>query len=797
MTSSTAPLTDPRPRACLQRPANALKEMLENSLDAGATQIIVTVKDGGKALLQIQDNGHGIRKEDLPVLCERHTTSKLRSFEDLEGIQTLGFRGEALASISHVANLTVTTMTAGQPHGWRVAYSDGIMDLAGPKPAAANRGTLISVECLFANIPLRRKALKSAAEENRCLLEIMGAYAVYKAGVSMTCKRQGEARSDLHTLAGASRLDNIRAVFGAAVSKHVLPLELTCGDGAAGAGPGEAADAGVHCEVEGYISNADFSGKRTQMVLFINGRSVECTALKRALEATYAAVLPKAAKPFIFLEVRLPGSHVDVNVHPTKKEVGFLHQEELIEAVRAAVEEKLLSTNSKRMYAQMLLPGAPLAGGPADAEAQPAYHRPDKLVRTDHKAQTLHAFLGSGGTSGATHQQVAMAAPEARMEQQRGAIGAAHGEAPCAAEGMQDGVTPEQVHTVEPATAAAVAAAMDAPTGRRRISATVNSSTGGFELMPTPMEIAGATRAGLPLPASEHQRQAQFRAPLRQQRDAGSSSNLAAVHALLTEAESRPHAGLYTILRSYTFVGMAHAGLAFVQHGTRLYLLDVQRLSADMFYQQVLRRFGTFRRIQIRPPLLLEGLVLAALEAQEVLGRWHDATETGTKHEVAGLLLQLLRQKAGMLSEYFSIDITEDGCLASLPQLIEQYVPRMDRLPAFVLALGQDVEWTEEKACFQGLAQALAELYCVQPTIAEAVAEARGREDDICVEGDCAAQCKHSTPTGEQRQQEWTLQHVLLPALRLFLVPSRQRASDGSVVELTRLETLYRIFERC
>ncbi|KAL4439671.1 hypothetical protein ABPG75_002672 [Micractinium tetrahymenae] len=677
----------------IQRPANALKEMLENSLDAGATQIIVTVKDGGKALLQIQDNGHGIRKEDLPVLCKRHTTSKLRSFEDLEGIQTLGFRGEALASISHVAHLTVTTMTAGQPHGWRVAYSDGIMELAGPKPAAANRGTLISVESLFANIPLRRKALKSTAEENRCLLEIMGAYAVYKAGVSMTCKRQGEARSDLHTPAGASRLDNIRAVFGAAVSKHVLPLELTCGDGAAGAGPGEVADAGVHW----YISNADFSGKRTQMVLFINGRSVECTALKRALEATYAAVLPKAAKPFIFLEVRLPGSHVDVNVHPTKKEVGFLHQEELIEAVRAAVEEKLLSTNSKRMYAQMLLPGAPLAVGPADAEAQPAYHRPDKLVRTDHKAQTLHAFLGSGGTSGATHQQ----------------------------------------------------------------------------------------------------RQAQFTAPVRQQHDAGSSSDLAAVHALLTEAESRPHAGLHTILRSYTFVGMADAGLAFVQHGTRLYLLDVQRLSTDMFYQQVLRRFGTFRRIQIRPPLLLEGLVLAALEAQEVLGRWHDATETGTKHEVAGLLLQLLRQKAGMLSEYFGIDITEDGCLASLPQLIEQYVPRMDRLPAFVLALGQDVEWTEEKACFQGLAQALAELYCVQPTIAEAVAEARGREDDICVEGDCAPQCKHSTPTGEQRQQEWTLQHVLLPALRLFLVPSRQRASDGSVMELTRLETLYRIFERC
>ncbi|EFN50802.1 hypothetical protein CHLNCDRAFT_28710, partial [Chlorella variabilis] len=197
----------------LQRPASALKEMLENSLDAGATQIIVTVKDGGKALLQIQDNGHGIRKDDLPILCQRHTTSKLREFEDLLGIQTLGFRGEALASISFVARLSVTTMTEGAVHGWRASYTDGVLEAPGPRPTAANRGTLISVEDLFWNVPLRKKALKGVGEEYRHILDVMGRYAVYKAGVSLTCKRQGEARSDLHTLAGASRLDCIRCVW--------------------------------------------------------------------------------------------------------------------------------------------------------------------------------------------------------------------------------------------------------------------------------------------------------------------------------------------------------------------------------------------------------------------------------------------------------------------------------------------------------------------------------------------------------------------------------------------------------
>ncbi|PSC74702.1 DNA mismatch repair Mlh1 [Micractinium conductrix] len=207
----------------------------------------------------------------------------------------------------------------------------------------------------------------------------------------MTCKRQGEARSDLHTLAGASRLDNIRVVFGAAVSKSVLPLDVVCGSGAEGSGDG------VHCEVEGYISSADYSGKKTHMVLFINGRSVECKPLKRALETTYAAVLPKAAKPFIFLEMRLPGKHVDVNVHPTKQEVGFLHQEHLIEAIRAAVEDKLLTSNAKRTYAQALLPGASLVGE-APKELVSSYYRPEKLVRTDAKAQTLHAFLVDDAT---------------------------------------------------------------------------------------------------------------------------------------------------------------------------------------------------------------------------------------------------------------------------------------------------------------------------------------------------------------------------------------------------------------
>jgi DNA mismatch repair protein MLH1 len=130
----------------IQRPASALKEMIENSIDAGAKHITVVVKEGGLKLLQIQDDGHGVRFEDLPLLCQRHATSKLRHYEDLETIGTLGFRGEALASISYVAHMTVTTMTYGLQHGYRVQYRDGEIVPPGPKPIAAVKGTSITAE---------------------------------------------------------------------------------------------------------------------------------------------------------------------------------------------------------------------------------------------------------------------------------------------------------------------------------------------------------------------------------------------------------------------------------------------------------------------------------------------------------------------------------------------------------------------------------------------------------------------------------------------------------------------------
>jgi DNA mismatch repair protein MLH1 len=184
----------------IQRPFNALKELIENSLDAGSTVINVQIKEGGLKLIHITDNGCGIEKEDLKIVCERFTTSKLKEFEDLKSINTFGFRGEALASISHVSRLSIITKTATSPCAFKASYSDGKLIGDGIKPtAAASKGTQIIVEDLFYNSSIRRNALRSGSEEFAKIYEVVSRYAIHNYHSSFFLKRIGESTSDLKT----------------------------------------------------------------------------------------------------------------------------------------------------------------------------------------------------------------------------------------------------------------------------------------------------------------------------------------------------------------------------------------------------------------------------------------------------------------------------------------------------------------------------------------------------------------------------------------------------------------------
>ncbi|XP_028110088.1 DNA mismatch repair protein MLH1-like [Camellia sinensis] len=172
----------------IQRPVSAVKELIENSLDADSTSINVVVKDGGLKLIQVSDDGHGIRYEDLPILCERHTTSKLCKFEDLQSIKSMGFRGEALASMTYVGHVTVTTITKGLLHGYRVSYRDGVMEHE-PKACAAVKGTQIMIENLFYNMTARRKTLQNSADDYPKIVDLLSRFAIHHINVSFSCRK--------------------------------------------------------------------------------------------------------------------------------------------------------------------------------------------------------------------------------------------------------------------------------------------------------------------------------------------------------------------------------------------------------------------------------------------------------------------------------------------------------------------------------------------------------------------------------------------------------------------------------
>ncbi|KAL3286344.1 hypothetical protein HHI36_000852 [Cryptolaemus montrouzieri] len=364
----------------IQRPSNALKELIENSLDAKSTNIQISVKNGGLKLLQIQDNGTGIRKDNFDIVCERFTTSKLEKFEDLSSIATYGFRGEALASISHIAHLTITSKTSDEICAYVGSYIDGKLQ-GPPKPIAGNQGTIITVEDLFYNMFVRKKALRSPAEEYQKISEVVSKYAIHNANVSFSLKKSGE-NNDIRTPLNSNHVENIRIIYGNLIARELI--QFSCENDALG------------FKANGFVTNVNYSSKKMMFLLFINHRLVDCQNLKKCIDLVYATYLPKNSHPFVYMSLEMNPSYVDVNVHPTKHEVHFLNEEQVVEAVVTALETKLLGSNNSRVfYTQAKLPGVQTEPVITDKDKQNKTINPKDLVRTDSKEQKLDKFFGA------------------------------------------------------------------------------------------------------------------------------------------------------------------------------------------------------------------------------------------------------------------------------------------------------------------------------------------------------------------------------------------------------------------
>ncbi|KAL3234847.1 DNA mismatch repair protein MLH1 [Nakaseomyces bracarensis] len=705
-------------------PVNVLKEMMENSIDAGATMLDILVRDGGIKLLQISDNGSGIQKEDLPLLCERFATSKLTNFQDLENIATYGFRGEALASISHIARLSVTTKTADEQCAWKVGYKEGEM-LENPKPIAGKDGTTILVEDLFYNIPSRLRALRSPNEEYTRILDVVGRYGIHSKGIGLSCKKFGDSNYTITLKPNFSTVDRIRSIYGNNVASNTIAFEMKPND-----------DLGL-IEVNGYISTPNLNAKKSiQPIFFINNRLVTCDPLRRAIYNVYSNYIQKGNRPFIYLNISIHPPSVDVNVHPTKREVRFLNQDEIIDEITMQIHSELSKIDTSRTFKKSIVMPKPISDdttsgrfsqpqtysssqGTSSSQVNPKRYE-NKLVRIDSSQSKITSFLKSSQYNPAERLSVKPAKPSQDLF-----VNEDHSENEEIREEMQD-----EAETSE--NVAAESIKLSEPT--RIISDT------GYTVVPKNRVTV----------------------------------NLTSIQNLRNRVDNSAHRELTDIFANSNFIGIVdfNRRLLTMQYDLKLFLVDYGSICNELFYQIGLTDFANFGKIYLEAEdesdtaitKLLEMFDLDQSKSSDILNQIYDMRE--------------------MLDEYFSVEIVKNSkgevTIKSIPLLLKGYIPPLSKLPLFLYRLGTTVNWEIEEDCLAGILKQIALFY-----IPEVILDENTQQD----EGMMITNAQKTEQIGNQ------LEHILFPCIkRRFLAPSSLLTE---VLEIANLPGLYKVFERC
>ncbi len=309
----------------VERPASIVKELIENALDAGATQIEIRIEQGGSTLIEVSDNGSGIHPDDLPLALLRHATSKIHSAEQLAAIETLGFRGEALASIAAISRLSLASSQRDDGIGLEVWLERDTAPQV--KPIAQPRGTRVAVRDLFYNVPARRKFLKTVSTEFSHIEEVIRRVALFHFEVGFRLSHQNQVRLDLPIAdEGRARLQRVKKILGHAFADSALWFEAETLTGT----------------VAGWLGHpAQARGQADQQYLYVNGRVVRDRTVSHALRMAYDGVLHGQKHPSFLLFLTVAADQVDVNVHPTKHEVRFVAGREVHEFVRHHARQAL------------------------------------------------------------------------------------------------------------------------------------------------------------------------------------------------------------------------------------------------------------------------------------------------------------------------------------------------------------------------------------------------------------------------------------------------------------------------
>ncbi|CAH8507859.1 unnamed protein product [Schistosoma guineensis] len=850
----------------IQRPVNAIKELLENSIDAGSTMIKITVKDGGLKLIQVQDNGCGIHQSDLPILCERFTTSKLKEFSDLSKISTFGFRGEALSSLSHVALVTVTTRTANQNCAFKVKYRAGVAE-SKPVPCAGNPGTTIVAENLFYNAPIRKSALKNGREELSKVTDVVAQYAIHYAQQcgfhlhSESATGKSSIEQDLRTSAGWSRMDAIRAVIGSSIEQNLISFTSSqCSSS-------ESTRLAIErygLRYEGLLTapNQVSSGcsPSLKLNLFINNRLVSCTPIKRIVECAYSSVISRglSSNPidqhqailttkksfkvstnsnimyksstfnslYVYLNIQLPAHTLDVNVHPTKAEVNFLHEDEIVNGLQDAIEQALLSSAQIQTFIRNCLPTPITFKNPKDLNihndqsidnnlkdlhSSQVVYRPNEKVRIDLREQQLERFLSPQSNymnnndnniacsklkrihNNSLKKSIGEMSPDIEVDsdeadeilksnllQENGSLNYD--------EFDWNKATTEESHLFHDQKEKDSDENEVTTTAQNHLKSYTNNNA---TIDSTDTTVSLTSRPIIKTDASLSSQNTTTNGLLSKSNTLLTYSNndmiesvsskprhrtvyLMSILALKRNLECDLDQSIKTTLRSCKFIGFIDETRCLAQHHTELLLIRLKPLSQALFYQLLLTNFGNHGEIILREPALLADLLSIGHEYLRKSSRYLSNISSA---EFVKKATATLVQHASMLWDYFSIKITTDSngnqVLTGIPLIIADYIPELNQLPIYVTKLATQVSWSVESVCFENICCITANFYAVSSSsLFDDCSSLPISSSESII--DDKSDKENTVSSSSLSPREWMIQHILWPILCSSLLPSRR-----------------------
>lgn len=357
----------------VERPASVVKELVENSIDAGSSRISIDLGNAGRDLVQVVDNGVGMNLEEMRIALQRHSTSKIDSFSDLEEITTLGFRGEALPSIAAVSRLEILSRSAEQDTAGRITVRGG--QVTSEEETARSVGTTVIVRDLFFNTPARKRFLKTKGTELRRAMQVVTEIALSNPAVSFLVRHDGKCL--LECEATDNLLERVACIFSNEQVRGMIPLKLTESE----------------TEVHGLISRPeDIRKGSAREYLFVNCRPIRSITVRNALRKSYRATLKAGMKPDYFLFLKIPPAEVDVNVHPTKQEVKFRDEQRIVDLIEQAANLALSSPESIPSYERSGMPGIPRQAG----DSRYGLERPAGTYLREEVDQMSFLFTGEG-----------------------------------------------------------------------------------------------------------------------------------------------------------------------------------------------------------------------------------------------------------------------------------------------------------------------------------------------------------------------------------------------------------------